>query len=199
MTTLALICVILSNLIFAGTVRATLRIRLLMGQGALLSLLPAMLLHRGGILRGLVLVGLTAGIKGFLLPKLLSRSEQRLILKPLSHTDRSLPITNLPGVIAVGIAVWIGLFLIKVPTVLSPVVVSAALSTTVMGLVILICERHLLSQFVGYLLLGNGVFIVGVILAPAQSLLAEFGMLTDLLVVSLLPFFERLEAKRIQA
>ena len=61
-------------------------------------------------------------------------------------------------------------------------IVPAALSTTLTGFLILTTRVKAITQVVGYLVLENGIFIFGLLLADAMPLMVEAGALLDLLV-----------------
>ncbi len=50
------------------------------------------------------------------------------------------------------------------------------------GFLVLIARRKAISQVIGYLLLENGIFIFGLLLAEAMPGMVEAGALLDLLV-----------------
>jgi hydrogenase-4 component E len=50
------------------------------------------------------------------------------------------------------------------------------------GFLLLITRRKAITQVVGYLMLENGIFIIGVLLSEALPLMVEAGVLLDLLV-----------------
>jgi hydrogenase-4 component E len=61
-------------------------------------------------------------------------------------------------------------------------VVSASLSTVLTGFLLLTTRRKAITQVAGYLILENGVFIMGLLLVEAMPFLVELGALLDLLV-----------------
>jgi hydrogenase-4 component E len=60
--------------------------------------------------------------------------------------------------------------------------VPASLATFMCGFLVLIARRKAISQVIGYLLLENGIFIFGLLLADAMPGMVEAGALLDLLV-----------------
>ena len=57
-----------------------------------------------------------------------------------------------------------------------------SLATLFTGFLLLISRRKAITQVVGYLILENGIFIFGILLAEAMPLMVEAGVLLDLLV-----------------
>lgn len=60
--------------------------------------------------------------------------------------------------------------------------VPVALATMFTGFLLLITRRKAITQVLGYLMLENGIFIIGVLLSDALPLMVEGGVLLDLLV-----------------
>jgi hydrogenase-4 component E len=60
--------------------------------------------------------------------------------------------------------------------------VPAAIATILVGFILLTTRFKAISQAIGYLVLENGIFIFGMLLAEAMPLVVEMGMLLDLFV-----------------
>jgi hydrogenase-4 component E len=60
--------------------------------------------------------------------------------------------------------------------------VPASIATVMCGFLILMGRRKAISQVIGYLLMENGIFIFGLLLAEAMPVMVEAGALLDLLV-----------------
>ena len=60
--------------------------------------------------------------------------------------------------------------------------VPASLSTVLTGFIVMTTRRKTISQVVGYLILENGIFVMGLSLMAAMPFLVEFGVLLDLFV-----------------
>jgi hydrogenase-4 component E len=60
--------------------------------------------------------------------------------------------------------------------------VPASMATIMSGFLVLIARRKAISQVIGYLVMENGIFIFGLLLAEAMPLMVEAGALLDLLV-----------------
>ena len=59
-------------------------------------------------------------------------------------------------------------------------VVPVALSTVMMGLLVIVTRAKILSQALGYLILENGIYTFGLILAAGLPGLIEMGVLLDI-------------------
>jgi hydrogenase-4 component E len=64
----------------------------------------------------------------------------------------------------------------------SSMIVPASLATVLTGFLILTTRRKAITQVVGYLVLENGIFIMGLVLVEAMPFLVEIGVLLDLFV-----------------
>jgi hydrogenase-4 component E len=60
--------------------------------------------------------------------------------------------------------------------------IPTSLATLLTGFLLLVSRRKAITQVVGYLILENGIFIFGILLAEAMPLMVEAGVLLDLLV-----------------
>ncbi len=60
--------------------------------------------------------------------------------------------------------------------------VPASLATVLTGFIILTTRRKAITQVAGYLVLENGIFIMGLTLVEAMPFLVEVGVLLDLVV-----------------
>jgi hydrogenase-4 component E len=60
--------------------------------------------------------------------------------------------------------------------------VPAAIATLMTGFLVLTTRRKAISQVIGYLLMENGIFIFGLLLAEAMPVMVEAGAVLDLLV-----------------
>jgi hydrogenase-4 component E len=66
--------------------------------------------------------------------------------------------------------------------VISHLVLPAALSTILIGLLIITTRRKALNQVIGYLVLENGIYIFGVSMALEEPFVVELGVLLDVFV-----------------
>jgi hydrogenase-4 component E len=56
------------------------------------------------------------------------------------------------------------------------------MATLAMGFLLLITRLKAITQVIGYLILENGIFLFGILLAEAMPLMVETGVLLDMLV-----------------
>lgn len=172
-----LMLVVLTDFWVLGTARLSSMIRATAIQGALLAMLP-LALHRDLSLHMVALALGTLLVKAFVLPRLLVRaireSNERREAAPLLGFTMSLAL----GAVAVAIAFGISPGL-PIPGVSSDLLVPVALSTVMIGLIVLTTRSKAITQVVGYLVLENGVYIFGLSQVERVPFLVEVGVLLD--------------------
>ena len=182
---LLLLVVVVLDLWILSSTRLTTCIRASALQGVLLAILPAALSLEGAgripphvLALGLGLLALKAFAIPFLLLRALREADVRHEVEPFV----SLNLSVLLGTALVAISFWLGTALVLPRPAPSAVVVPAALSTLLIGFLILVSRRQAITQVVGYLMLENGVFMFGQTLIREMPFAAELAILLDLLV-----------------
>ena len=177
---LLLLLVVLTDFWVLGTTRMSSVIRAAALQGAILAALPvalhpALSLHTAGLAAGTFLV------KAILLPAFLHRAIReasvRREVEPVIGFTASLCV----GAVAVALSFAIAQRL-PLPEAQTALLVPVALATVIVGLIVLTTRSKALTQVVGYLILENGIYIMGLILIDAIPFLVEVGVLLDLFV-----------------
>jgi hydrogenase-4 component E len=176
---LLVLCLLL-NFAVIGTSRLGFSVRAVALQGILLGILPALIhpfsLHLAGIVIGIILV------KGGVIPVLIGRA----IRKAEIQREFEPFIGYIPSLVLGAIFTALAfIFAEKLP--LAPehaglLFVPASIATLMCGFLVLMGRRKAISQVIGYLLLENGIFIFGLLLADAMPAMVEAGALLDLLV-----------------
>ena len=174
---LILLLIVLTDFWVLGTTRLSSMIRAAAVQGALLAALPVALYPHVSI----HIVGLAIGtllVKVFVLPYFLTRAIReaavRREIEPLIGFTASLML----GAAAVALSFAIGPRL-ELPGVQSTVLIPVALSTVIIGLIVLSTRNKALTQVVGYLILENGIYVFGLSQAERVPFLVEVGVLLD--------------------
>jgi hydrogenase-4 component E len=175
-----LVLSLLVNFIVLGASRLGFSVRAVAVQGMVLGVLPALIhpfsWHLVGIVAGMLLA------KGIVIPWMIMnairQAEIRREVEPFIGFIPSLVI----GAMLTALAF---VFAAKLP--LAPeheglLFVPASLATIMCGFLVLIARRKAISQVIGYLVMENGIFIFGLLLADAMPLMVEAGALLDLLV-----------------
>jgi hydrogenase-4 component E len=176
-----LIVVLLLNFFTLGTSRVRAVITGSAAQGIVLGIV-ALLAHSEFGVQPLIIAAITIVLKGLLIPSMLLRALRdvgiRREVEPLIGLVPSLLVCAL----GTGLAVLFSnaLPLAKEHTV--SLLVPTSLSTVFTGFLLLTTRRKAITQVVGYLVLENGVFIMGLTLIHAMPFLVEMGVLLDLLV-----------------
>jgi hydrogenase-4 component E len=182
---LLLLVVTALDLAILASSRLTTCIRVSAVQGALLAVLPAALFwQRSGALGVHVLllgVGLLL-LKAFLIPFLLFRALREADARHEVQPFVSLHLSILLGTALVGLSFWLATVLVLPRPAPSAAIVPAALSTLLVGFLVLVSRRQAITQVVGYLMLENGVFVFGQALSQDIPFVAELAILLDLLV-----------------
>jgi hydrogenase-4 component E len=172
-----LLLVVLTNFWVLGTTRLSSMIRAAAVQGLLLAALPIALYPHAS----LHIVGLAIGtllVKAIVLPHFLTRAIReaavRREIEPLIGFTASLIL----GAAAVALAFAIAPRL-ELPGTPSGVLIPVALSTVIIGLLVLTTRNKALTQVVGYLILENGIYVFGLSQAERVPFLVEVGVLLD--------------------
>ena len=174
---LILLLIVLSDFWVLATTRLSSTIRATAIQGALLAGLPmALYPHLSVHIVGLALGTLV--IKAFVLPYFLTRAIReaavRREIEPLIGFTASLML----GAAAVALSFAIAPRL-ELPGVQSEILIPVALSTVIIGLIVLTTRNKALTQVVGYLILENGIYVFGLSQAERVPFLVELGVLLD--------------------
>lgn len=175
-----LVLVLLINFVSLGTSRLNFSIRAVALQGVILGILPG-LIHPFSW----HLVGITAGIiaaKGFVIPFLLNRAVRSAEIKHEVEPFLGYVPTLLLGALFTALSFGFADKLPLLPEHQNFLFVPASIATLMSGFLILTTRRKAISQVIGYLILENGIFIFGLLLAEAMPVMVEVGALLDLLV-----------------
>jgi hydrogenase-4 component E len=183
MNTLAdqlLVLCLLLNFAVLGTSRLAFSVRAVALQGVLLGVLPA-LIHPFSWHLVLIVVSIILA-KGALIPVLIMRA----IRKAEIQREFEPFIGYIPSLVLGALFTSLAfIFAARLP--LAPeheglLFVPASIATLMCGFLVLMGRRKAISQVIGYLLMENGIFIFGLLLAEAMPVMVEAGALLDLLV-----------------
>jgi|SRR6516162_2163178 len=149
-------------------------------QGMLLGALPLFMPHSEIGLRVIVLVVVTIGLKGFVIPAFLVHAMREANIqhevKPIMNYMSSL----LLGAVGTGLALVFSYTLPLTEEHQGLLLVPASLSTVWTGFLLLTARKKAITQVMGYLLLENGIFLFSLLLLEAMPFLVEIGILLDL-------------------
>ena len=172
--------VLLSVLISFGSSRLTMLIRLLAFQGVVVSLVPLFIGHEltaGGIVFTLV----TLVIRGIVIPLFIY-----LAIKKVAIRREVEPIVGYHASLLSGLA------LIVVATFVSPkfnlpqtsgnaLLLPTAITLLVAGMFLLMARRNAIAMVLGYIMMENGIYLVGTSFSVRAHHIVEFGILLDVL------------------
>jgi hydrogenase-4 component E len=176
-----LILVLLFDFFTLGSTRVKALIHASAAQGVVLGIVA--LVSAGHLTVESVVVALSAVLlKGIVIPRLLLRALRDVAIRrdvePFIDSVPSLII----GAVGSGFALLFADTLPLAPEHVGSLLVPTSLSTVLTGFLLLTTRRKAISQVVGYLVLENGVFLLGLMLVEAMPFLVELGVLLDLLV-----------------
>jgi hydrogenase-4 component E len=128
----------------------------------------------------LLLVAVTIGLKGFVIPAFLIRA-----LREASSPYELIPPANtmvslLLGVAGTGLALVFSSTLPLASQHTNWLLVPASLATVWTGFLMLTRRKKAVMQVIGYLILENGIYLFGLLLLEAMPFLVEVGVLLDL-------------------
>ncbi|MEP0845365.1 MAG: hydrogenase [Phycisphaerae bacterium] len=181
----ALVLVTLLGLGMLAVSRLATLVRFFALQSLLLAFLPlAEESMHGEVpgMHGFLIAGGTLALKVILIPYILSR----LIRTGEVHREIE-PFIGFTASVFIGALLVIGSFAVatRLPLPTEPasrLIVPVALSTLSLGLLTLVSRLKAITQVLGFLVLENGVFILGLLLLKQTPLLLELGILLDLFV-----------------
>jgi hydrogenase-4 component E len=141
-------------------------------QGVMLGFLTVFV-HGNLDVRPVVVAVIAILIKAVLIPGMIRREVEPLI---------SYMASLLLGALATAGSIWFASALPLAPEHAGSLLVPGSLATVLTGFIILTTRRKAITQVVGYLVLENGIFVMGLTLHQAMPFLVELGVLLDLLV-----------------
>lgn len=182
---ISLVLILLSVLMALRSSRIQELIRIMAFQGVLVSLVPFLLerVHTASQLDILFLL-LFIGIKGVVMPGLLWFASQRVSAKMELEPIIGYHASILTGLVMMVIAAFISHKMQVASEGLHPLLLPAAFTTIAAGLFLLVARHKALTQATGYLILENGIYLAGSVLAREAhtQFVVEFGILLDILV-----------------
>jgi hydrogenase-4 component E len=148
-------------------------------QGVLLGFLP-LFVHTDIGLRGVLLIIVTIGLKGFVIPGFLVHAMREAEIQHEVNPILSYMSSLLLGAVGTGLAIVFSSTLPLAEQHADLLLVPASLATVWSGFLMLTTRRKAIMQVLGYLLLENGIFLFGLLLLEAMPFLVEVGVLLDL-------------------
>lgn len=172
----------LTCLLLLGSSRLHISIRMMAVQGIILGIMPFVPEDRHFQAMAWVVGCGGFAVKGLLLPWLLSyvlrRSEIKREIEPYISFNSSVLI----GIVMLALSSWMSFYLRSTGIEFNPVVISAAFFAVLTGLFLVISRRKAITQAMGYLVMENGIYAVGIGIGSELHAIVELGVLLDVSV-----------------
>ncbi len=179
---LILILVILTNLLLVGGNRLTGLIRFAAVQGLLAGLLP-LLVHSHAITARLVfLAALAVALKGVAFPLLLGRALREADIRREVEPFVGSELSTFLGISLLAFSFWLSEWLGIAQAGWLRLMLPVGFFTMMTGLFLIISRHKALTQVLGYLVMENGIFLLGVALVGEVPFIVELGVLLDAFV-----------------
>jgi hydrogenase-4 component E len=176
-----LVLVLLTNFFLLGTSRLRAVINGTALQGVLLGTLTLLVHHELSLRPVLVAVAATA-IKAIAIPWMLARAMREASIRREVEPFIGYILSLVLGAIGTGLAMLFAGTLPLAPEHVGSLLIPTSLATVITGFILLTTRRKAITQVAGYLVLENGIFIMGLSLIEAIPFFVEVGVLLDLLV-----------------
>ena len=176
-----LVLILMLNFLLLGTSRLRTAINASALQGAMLGVLT-IFVHGQAATRPILVGAAAVAIKGLFIPAMLHRALREAAIRREIEPYISYLTSLFLGAVATGAAVLFADHLPLAPEHKGSLLIPASLATVLTGFLILSSRRKAITQVVGYLVLENGIFVMGLTLHDAMPYLVEIGVLLDLLV-----------------
>jgi hydrogenase-4 component E len=176
-----LVIILLLNFFALGTSRLRAAIVASAVQGVVLGF-TTIAVHGKITLDTALIAGGATLIKGLVIPGMLMRAMREAAIRREIEPLIGFLSTLLLGAVGTGLSLLFAHTLPLAPIHEGSLLVPASLATVLTGFLLLITRRKAITQVVGYLILENGVFIMGLTLIEAMPFLVEMGALLDLFV-----------------
>ncbi len=177
--------VLLSVMLSLSSNRLMQLVKIMALQGIVVSLIPLFLDHHEGMAIGSILfLQVMILIKGFLIPGFIYVAVKKVKIQ-----------REVEPIIGYHASLFAGLFFILVSAFIADrlhvslpgehvLLMITAITTLASGLFLLMARRKAITQVIGYLMMENGIYLIGTALAKQThtQYVVEFGVLLDLLV-----------------
>jgi hydrogenase-4 component E len=177
----ALLTLVLLSVLFSfGSSRVPALIKILAFQGVVVSIVPLVIGHDMSI-GGMVFTLATLFIRGIGIPLWIHLAIKRVAIR-----------REVEPIIGFNASLLIGLILIVAATFVSPkfdlpqaydsvLLLPSAITLLVAGMFLLMARRNAIAMVVGYIMMENGIYLVGTSISMRTHHIVEFGILLDVL------------------
>jgi hydrogenase-4 component E len=175
-----LIVALALNFVALGVSRIRAVINTVALQGILLGIMPLLLPHHEIGMRNILLIVVTVGLKGFVIPGFMVRAMREANIQHEVNPVVNYMSSLLLGAVGTALALVFSYTLPLAEKDAGYLVVPASLATVWTGFLMMTTRRKAIMQVLGYLILENGFFLFGLLLLEAMPFLVEIGVLLDL-------------------
>ena len=178
-----MVLLVVMNLRLVSSSRLAACIQTVAVEGMALGLLPLLLLLAEGHGingRAIFIAVASFSLRGVLFPRLMLRNVRDANVHREVEPYVSYTMSILVGVLALALSFWMTRHLKMSET--SSLLVPVAMSTILTGLFIIISRRLAINQVLGYIVMENGIYVLGLALVEGIPVLVELGVLMDAFV-----------------
>ncbi len=170
-----------TNLCLLAAERQRLAIQLITIQGFLLGFIP-LVAHAEALTLHLVLISFVfLAVKGIVMPKLLLGTYKKLPPEIPGKAYLGSTACVLAGLAGYIFSLWVSTRLGITDNSLFSLVFPMAFATICTGLLLIVTRKQALSQIFGYLVMENGIYLLGVPSAHSNPVWLELSILLDIL------------------
>ncbi|MGL1931286.1 MAG: hydrogenase [Desulfotalea sp.] len=184
-TEVILVFILLSVLLSLGSTRLISLVKIMALQGVAVSLIPLFLKDHGSLeLGAIIFFQIMILIKGILIPGLLYVAVKRVAIKREIEPFIGYHASILTGLAIILVSVSIANNLGASLPGGNGIVLITAITTMASGFFLMMARSKAITQVIGYLMLENGIYLIGTALTKHTHTLyvVEFGVLLDILV-----------------
>jgi len=180
-----MVLLVLSDMAILGLNRLKTCINILAFQGMLLGVF-AFIAQVNAITPRLILIACASFVlKGFVFPALLNRVTQDTGIQRENEPFVGYTTSVVAGLFMLVFSLWLGSKISAHADSDIGLIVPAALTTLLTGLFLIVARKNALTQCLGYIILENGIYIIGVVTVVEIPVLVELGILLDAFVAVL--------------
>ena len=153
-------------------------------QGLFLSISTAVVAYSTGLHHLYISTVLTLAMKVFALPYILYVLIHRLKIHKEVEDLVNIPTTMLIGVAIVIFSYHLTSPVVELSTLMTRSTLAVALSTVLLGLLMMITRKKAITQVIGFLSLENGLFFAATSATYGMPLVVELGVALDILIAA---------------
>ncbi len=176
-----IISILILNLFALGMKRLVSLIKVIAFQGILLGIVP-LILHSHITIPQIISSVAAIILKGIVIPTIMFKALRDAKIKHEVEPLIGFVTSIIIGAFVTAITFFITSQVLKSDIEHERMLISASITTIIVGFIILITRYKAITQVMGYLVLENGIYIFSLLLLVAIPLVVEMGMLLDLFV-----------------